>query len=287
LKNSLFKNMNVLNYFAFSKINLGLQVQNLREDGYHNINTVFYLINLSDEIIFKESDIIKIETIPDLGIHFEDNLIYKAGKIFLKTYNISGGFEAIVKKNIPSGGGLGGGSSDAATTVIALNRMYKTEAPYSILLEIVNKVGSDCAFFVSGSRMAKATSRGEKLKYLHAPLSCNIAIVNPGIHVSTPLAYKLLNRTNEAVEEIDFVSILEQYHNKPLNFRERITNDFEDVVFDLHPEIRNIKEKLYSIGADFALMSGSGSTVFGLFTRDIDILELQAEFPNYFCHISR
>ncbi len=130
------------------------------------------------------------------------------------------------------------------------------------------------------------SSQGEKIKYLHSPLKCNIAIVNPGIHVSTPLAYKLLNRTNETVEEIDFVSILEQYHDTPINFRGKITNDFEDVAFDMHSEIRLIKEKLYSIGADFALMSGSGSTVFGLFIRDIDILELQAEFPNYFCHIS-
>ena len=278
--------MNVLNYYAFSKINLGLQVLNRREDGYHNINTVFYLINLFDEISFSQSDIIKVETIPDLGISLEENLIYKAGKLFLKTFRISGGFEAVVKKNIPSGGGLGGGSSDAATTIIALNRLYNIDAVYANLHEIVIQVGSDCAFFLSGSRMAKATGRGEKIKYLHSPLKCNIAIVNPGIHVSTPLAYKLLNRTKEVPEEIDFVSIIEQHHDSPVNFRGKITNDFEDVAFEMHPEIRNIKEKLYSIGADFALMSGSGSTVFGLFTRDIDILELQAEFPNCFCHMS-
>lgn len=278
--------MNVLNYYAFSKINLGLQVLNLREDGYHNINTVFLLINLYDELNFRKSNEIIIETMPDLGIPVEQNLIYKAGSLFLKTFNISGGFHVVVNKKIPGGGGLGGGSSDAATTIIALNRMYNAGATYADLQNIVNKIGSDCAFFVSGIKIATAKGKGEIIKYLQAPISCNIAIVNPGISVSTPFAYKLLNRTDETIDEIDYASIISNNYNNPRNFRDIITNDFEEVVFDIHPEIRIIKDKLYSIGADFALMSGSGSSVFGLFTRDIELSELQAEFPNYFCHIA-
>lgn len=278
--------MNLLNYYAYSKINLGLQVLNLRNDGYHNINTVFYLLNLHDQIDFCESDRIEIETSPDLNIPLEENLIYKAGKTFFDSFRVNGGFKAMVKKNIPSGGGLGGGSSDAATTVIALNRMYGTAGAYSSLLHIVNQVGSDCAFFLSGARAAKGTGRGEILKLLPYDLVCKIAIVNPGIHVSTPQAYKLLNRTEGEIKEINFAAIYEKYHLKPSKFKDKITNDFEEPVFAMHPEIRKVKEKLYEIGADFALMSGSGSTVFGLFTSDIELHELKSEFPDYFCYIS-
>ncbi len=278
--------MNLIKYLAYSKINLGLQVLNLRDDGYHNINTVFYLINLYDEINFYKSDAIEIETLPDLNIPIEKNLIYKAGKAFFDSYKIRGGFKAVVSKNIPSGSGLGGGSSDAATTVIALNRMYGTDGAYSNLLEIANTVGSDCAFFLSEERMAKAYGRGEILEPLHYKISCRVAVINPGINISTPEAYKLLGRSNKKYEEIDFVPIIEKYHSKPSHFKGKITNDFEDVLFDMHPAIGNIKDKLYSIGAEFALMTGSGSTVFGLFTRDIDLNELQSEFPNYFCHLT-
>lgn len=278
--------MNLIKKLAYSKINLGLQVLNLRDDGYHNINTVFYLINLYDEIDFYKSDVIEIETSPDLNIPIEKNLVYKAGKAFLDSYKIRGGFKAAVSKNIPSGGGLGGGSSDAATTIIALNNMYGIDGAYSNLLEIANSVGSDCAFFLSGERMAKAYGRGEIIEPIHHNLNCNIAVINTGLNISTPEAYKLLLRSKNNYDEIDFVSIIEKYHSEPSHFKGKITNDFEDVVFDMHPSIGKIKDKLYEIGADFALMSGSGSTVFGLFTRDIELNELQSAFPKYFCFLS-
>ncbi len=278
--------MNLLNYFAYSKINLGLQVLNRRNDGYHNINTVFYLINLYDELEFSISDKIEIVTEPTLDIPIESNLIYKAGKLFLNSNNIEGGFRVVVKKKIPIGGGLGGGSSDAATTVTALNRMYNTGLSISNMLDIVEEIGSDCPFFLSGYRHSTGQGRGEILNTFNSSLICKIAVVNPGINVSTAQAYKLLGRSGEKCAEKNFADIIKAGSNNPKYFRDKITNDFEDVIFELHPEIAEIKSTVYELGADFALMSGSGSTVFGLFTGELTIDKLQSAFPDYFCHIS-
>ncbi|MBX3045239.1 MAG: 4-(cytidine 5'-diphospho)-2-C-methyl-D-erythritol kinase [Candidatus Kapabacteria bacterium] len=278
--------MNVLNYYAYSKINLGLQVLNLRKDGYHNINTVFYLINLYDELTFSKSDTIEIITEPELNIPIEENLIYKAGKLFLKEFHVKGGFRVDVKKNIPLGGGLGGGSSDATTTIIALNRLYDVAASYHNLQKVTNMIGSDCGFFLSGARLAKGWGRGENIKVIHAPILTNVAIVNPGLHISTPEAYSMLNRNSRYMVDIDYEKFIEEYHHEPSRFKDFLTNDFEDVIFEKYPEIKLIKERLYEMGADFALMSGSGSTVFGLFDTEIKINDLQKEFPDYFCYVS-
>lgn len=278
--------MNQHSYFAYSKINLGLQVLNLREDGYHNINTVFYLINLYDKIDFSLNDKIEIHTSPDSGIVLEENLIYKAAKLFFETTGVEGGVRVDLTKNIPIGAGLGGGSSDAVTTIIALNRLYKTGCTHNTMRDIANKIGSDCAFFLCGSKTAAGSGRGEILSWLQKRLDCSVAIVNPGIHISTPLAYKKLGRTAEKIEQISFSHIIANDKISISDYKDKIFNDFESVVFDMHPEIAKIKEELYKIGADFALMSGSGSTVFGLFTKAIELDELQAHFPKYFCHIT-
>jgi len=278
--------MNLLKYFAYSKINFGLQVLNKRLDGFHNINTVFYLINLYDEIEFSESDTIEIISEPEFNIPIEDNLIYKAGKLFLESNKISKGFKAVIKKKIPTGGGLGGGSSDAAFTLIALNRLFNTGLLYNELIFLASKIGSDCAFFIYGHRAALGKLKGEFLSSISFLLNYKIAIVNPGIHISTPLAYKLLNRDEKTIQEIDFKEIIKNYKNNPQYFRDKIFNDFEDVIFPLNPEIENIKNKLYAIGAEFALMSGSGSTVFGIFPNEFTYNELKSNFPDYFCFIS-
>jgi 4-diphosphocytidyl-2-C-methyl-D-erythritol kinase len=278
--------MNLLKYFAYSKINFGLQVLNKRLDGFHNINTVFYLINLYDEMEFSESDTIEIISKPEFNIPTEDNLIYKAGKLFLESNKIKKGFKVEVKKNIPSGGGLGGGSSDAAFTLIALNRLFDTGLSHNVLVHLASKIGSDCAFFINGHRSAIGKSRGELLTNISFLLNYKIAIVNPGIHISTPLAYKLLNRDEKPIQELDFKEILKNNQDNPIYFRDKIFNDFEDVIFPLNPEIENIKNKLYALGAEFALMSGSGSTVFGIFPEEFTYKELKSHFPDYFCFIS-
>lgn len=278
--------MNLLKYFAYSKINFGLQVLNRRIDGYHNINTVFYLINLFDEIEFSESETINIITIPEMNIPIEDNLVYKAGKLFLEENNIKSGFNAVLKKNIPAGSGLGGGSSNAAYTLIALNRLYNTQLSHFELTKLAAQIGSDCVFFLHGHRAALGKGRGEIITNINFLLNYKIAIVNPGINISTPVAYKMLNRDEKEIPEIDFRNLLKLHQNNPKSFRNIIINDFEDVLFEMHPEIKGVKNKLYDIGAEFALMSGSGSTVFGIFPEEFTNNELKKHFPDYFCFIS-
>jgi 4-diphosphocytidyl-2-C-methyl-D-erythritol kinase len=278
--------MKVLKYSTYSKINLGLQVLNLRSDGYHNINTVFLLIKLFDSLEISISDKIEIITSPELNIPLVENLIYKAGKIFLEKYNINSGFKVKIQKNIPTGGGLGGGSSNAVTTIIALNELFKLSVPISELMPLVSKIGSDCPFFLLNKRVAVGRGKGEILEGIDFEPNFKIALINPGIHISTPTAYKMLGRNSDEINEINFTDILLKYSNEPDKFKNLIINDFENVVFQLYPEIAEIKEKLYEIGADFALMSGSGSTVFGIFRNDIDLEFLQRLFPKYFCYIT-
>ncbi|GAB1371607.1 4-(cytidine 5'-diphospho)-2-C-methyl-D-erythritol kinase [Candidatus Kapaibacterium sp.] len=277
--------MNITKYFAYSKINLGLQVLNKRNDGYHNINTVFYRINLCDEMEFSMSEDIIIEADIPLEIPQKENLIYKAGKLVLDYKNIQTGFKVVVNKRIPVGAGLGGGSSDAATTIIALNDLYDMKLSPNEIIQLASIIGSDCAFFAAGCQSALGTGRGDIITPFDFILNNNIVLVNPGIHVSTPFAYKSLERGFEETSAYDFKQTLEKFNTSL--FKDYLINDFEPTIFKLYPEIADIKTKLYYLGADFALMSGSGSTVFALFPKLIETKELNKMFPNFFMYNSK
>jgi len=276
-----------------AKINLGLQVLNKRIDGFHNINTIFSRISLCDEIIFEENETIIIDIISDdnenksneiLKIPLEQNLIYKAATKLQQRTKTNKGVKITLKKSIPMGGGLGGGSSNAAATLFALTKLWDIVPSTKDILIIAQTLGSDVPYFLQEG-MAVAGSRGEKLNYFKIKLPYQILIVNPNIHISTPWAYSELNRDEKLIKAVNYKNIIFRALDNTSLFKEYIKNDFEKIVFNKYPAIKEIKRDLYKLGADFALMSGSGSTVFALFNSPEKINLAKKEFDHYQTHI--
>lgn len=269
---------------SYAKINFGLQVLNKRADNFHNINSLFARISLKDLIYIEESEKNEIRFTNDINIPLEDNLVYKVIVAFKKKFNIADNFKITINKRIPIGGGLGGGSSNAAAILDSLAKMYKVEDDYKSLSIIAQKIGSDVPFFLK-SGIAIGQSRGELLKYFRAIFPYKILIVNPNINISTPEAYKSLNRNGEMSKVLDFQNLFYRGLDNPVIWREFIINDFEKVIFNIHPELSEIKTKLYDSGAVFALMSGSGSTMFGIYKNTEDAKKAEVNFSNYFTSI--
>jgi 4-diphosphocytidyl-2-C-methyl-D-erythritol kinase len=268
---------------ACAKINLGLQVLNKRKDGFHNINTVFYKIKLYDYLEFKLSEKFNIINVNHSNLQINENLIYKAYQILKKDFTIAP-LDVIFKKNIPIGAGLGGGSSDSAETLKAITEFFDLKINSEKLNEYGLALGSDVPFFLNEGP-AQAFGRGEKLIYFDFKLPYHLLLINPGIHISTPWAYKSLNRTENEIEIKDFKSYLLNIKTDIKLLRENIINDFESFVFEQYPEIKQIKEMLYENGSIFALMSGSGSSVFGLFEDYNNLLNCADKLKKYFIYI--
>lgn len=267
---------------AIAKINLGLEVLNKRADNYHNLNTVFYsLHNLYDEIIFERNDDEKVNiqsNIPELD--GKDNLIYTAIRKIERKVKKKIGLNIILTKNIPMGAGLGGGSSDAACTINAVDQIYELGLSYNEKLILAQAVGSDVPFFLQGGA-AIGRSRGETLTFFDYQIPLQIVVVSPNIHVSTPEAYAALDRGSKPKRQVNFKQILDKSKDNPSLMKSMLYNDFEKPIFALHPEIKQIKQTLYSQGAVFSLMSGSGSSVFGMFEEGYDVSKLHDIFPQY------
>lgn len=246
-----------------AKINLGLNVTGKRSDGFHNLETVFYPLLLEDEIEFEKSDQYHIESNSETMNSLKSNLIDKTVNILKENRGMQLNVKIIVDKKIPIGAGLGGGSSNSAVTLKTLNAFYNLNLSTVTLNEIALKLGSDVPFFLNPVP-SFATSRGEKLTTLKFSISYPILLVNPGIHISTKWAFEKIKpkTAGEVLRKI--------FSNTKLDLnelKENVTNDFEPVVFREYPEIEEIKVKLYELGAKFALMTGTGSTVFGIFSN--------------------
>jgi 4-diphosphocytidyl-2-C-methyl-D-erythritol kinase len=276
---------------AYAKINIGLEVLRKREDGYHDINSLFTRVSLHDTIVVSNSDFMECVTIPSLGIPQEENLAYKAGMALKNTFGINQNAKITIHKHIPNGAGLGGGSSDCASVLKALCKLWQIDldSPQTIiqLHEIASKLGSDVPFFL-GKGSAIAESRGESLYYFPIEIPYKVVLVFPDIHISTPWAYKQLNVHTEGKRGRAFRDILLMGLLNPIHLRDYCVNDFERVVFEEHPTIKGIKEQLYQVSADFALMSGSGSTVFGFFKDEEKALNACLHFPSmrtYLCDV--
>jgi len=261
-----------------AKINIGLNIVARREDGFHNIETIFYPVKGLCDILEVVSNndqkepLIFTQTGLTLNEPDENNLCVKAYHL-LKSYAELPPVIIHLHKQIPFGAGLGGGSSDGAHTLVALNKLSDNPLPQEKLLEIALKLGSDCPFFIYNSP-CYAKGRGEILNPLDLNLSgLHILLVNPGLHINTGKAYSLSN-PKPSIHKLP-----KEISKEPLLWKDLISNDFEKVVFDLYPEIGLIKNELYKMEAIYSAMSGSGSTVFGIFKEkpNYDVL-----FTDYF-----
>lgn len=276
--------MNKLTLNAPAKINLGLNIVSKRSDGFHNLETFFYPIyDLHDKIIFEKSNNFIFDTDNSSLLRDPNNLISKAHTIIEEFTNKKLPIKITLIKNIPIGAGLGGGSSDAAATLIGLNEFFNLEIGLLKLNELALKLGSDVPFFIK-SKPAIGFSRGEILKQVSSLINFPILIVNPGIHISTKDAFRNItpNESNfnykyfEETEEIDY------------NFlRSELQNSFEISVFQKYPAIQKTKRVMNDSGALFSLMSGTGSTVYGIFKSLQDAKYVSDLLPNdYFKFIS-
>jgi 4-diphosphocytidyl-2-C-methyl-D-erythritol kinase len=267
--------------FPNCKINLGLHIIGKRPDGYHNLQTVFYPLPLTDILeIIPQHQQDRSSSFPfsisgiDVQGHAGSNLCVRAYKLLKKDFPELPKIRMHLHKVIPAGAGLGGGSSDAAYTLQLLNKMFHLDISRDKLLAYANELGSDCPFFII-NKPCYATSRGEILEELNINLEgYQVVIVNPGIHIDTGLAFMNITPTEpeHSIREI----IL-----RPIErWKDELCNDFEKPIFHQYPGIVDIKDELYSHGAVYASMSGSGSTVFGIFKKG---KEISLSFPtNYF-----
>ena len=252
---------------SFAKINLFLRILGKRDDGFHELCTVFQTVSLYDTIHFAESETLELSC-DDRNVPTDDrNLIIKAAKALLDVGGVDKGAHIHLEKRIPSPGGLGGGSSNAAIALIGLQKLWKIDLKVSDLHEIATKLGSDVPFFLNGGT-AIGLGRGEMIAPLDDVTEDYLLVVTPDVHVSTRDAFERLNAptlTKEARERILRLCRLEA---EPLDLHHSVLiNDFEASVFDAHPEIRRVKETLLELGAVNAAMSGSGASVFAIFDK--------------------
>lgn len=278
--------------YPCAKVNLGLYIVERRADGYHNLETVFYPIPLCDELSVEvdekhdnlaedvhadgrntEMDRMELSGIPVAG-DVSDNLVMKVVRMLRQEFNIPP-LHIKLRKNIPSGAGLGGGSSDAAFMMRLLRDMFALKLSDSDMEERVGKLGADCAFFIKCQ-----STMAEGIGNIFSPINLSLkgmhlVLVKPDDFVSTKEAYSMVK---PARPEYD---IRETVEGDIKFWKERLLNDFEHSVLPIHPNIQNIKEKLYRLGARYAVMSGSGSSVFGLFDHNIN--KVEQHFDGCFC----
>ncbi len=248
--------------FPNCKINLGLSILAKRADGYHELETVFYPIALHDSLEILPADTL---TLNQSGISVPgdpaQNLCLKAFHLLKKDFPQLPNVQMHLHKNIPMGAGLGGGSSDGTTAMMILNKQFSLGLNDAQLIHYASQLGSDCPFFVY-NKACHATGRGEILTPIQLDLSdYQFLLVHPGIHISTAWAFQQLtpHKKIETIESIIATPINEWKNN--------LVNDFEIPVFKAEPILALIKEQLYELGALYASMSGSGSSLFGIFPK--------------------
>ncbi len=269
--------------FPHAKINIGLQVTERRPDGYHNLDTVFYPIPIQDalEVIVAEGadydcrlHISGIEIAGDP----DTNLVVRAYRLLAADYTLPS-VDIYLHKHIPTGAGLGGGSADASFMLRLLNEMFALGISTDKLEAYAAQLGADCPFFITG-RPVYATGIGNEFHSIDLDLSgWHLVVVKPDVFVSTKEAYSMVRPAKPEVT-------LDQKIALPLDeWKESISNDFEEGIFALHPELNDIKAKLYALGARYAAMSGSGSALFGLFEQPL--ADVEEHFPGCFCEQQR
>lgn len=265
--------------FPNAKINIGLNIIEKRDDGYHNLQSVFYPVGLCDalEVVENAEEGAERFIFTSSGIEIPgdatDNLCYFAYHLVSQDYPLPN-VKVHLHKHIPIGAGLGGGSSDAAFFIKLLNDKFELGISWGEMHNYARQLGSDCSFFVS-NKPSFAEGRGDEYESMKLDLSkYYVVLVYPKIHINTGKAY------SGVIPKVPNRSLENDMLNLPIDkWKEFVHNDFEDSIFPQYPEIKNIKEKLYSIGAIYSAMSGSGSTVFGIFEKKTN---LKSEFGECF-----
>lgn len=264
-----------------AKINIGLNVVEKRPDGYHNLETVFYPIPLQDALEVKplqtqipESGYTLKVTGTVLGGTPDDNLIIRAYKMLRDDFRLPPA-SFYIYKHIPTGAGLGGGSADAAFTLRALNEQFKLGMDVATMEKYAARLGADCAFFIE-NKPVYATGIGNIFEPINLSLAGKVLVlVKPDVFVSTKDAY---SQVTPKPSEQSLTELLRQ----PIEtWKDTVVNDFEKSVFMKYPEVACIKDKLYDLGAVYASMSGSGSSVYGIFNEPIE--NIDEKFAGYFC----
>lgn len=261
--------------FPHIKINLGLSIIGKRSDGFHNLESIFYPVQYFDCIEIHKSDRFQIKyqglQIPG---NADDNLCQKAYKLMLERYDIPC-VELTLLKHIPMGAGLGGGSSNGAFTISAINSLFNLGLGKSELEALALELGSDCPYFItSGAKYVQG--RGEILEDIPLNLKgIHITMVMPGIHITTGQAFAYIKPQPTDIPLTDIITV-------PINnWISILRNDFEDFAFSNFPELQTIKQELYNSGADYCQMSGSGSTIFALSAIKLNINKSLNKYPTW------
>jgi 4-diphosphocytidyl-2-C-methyl-D-erythritol kinase len=252
---------------AFAKINLGLRVLGRRPDGYHEIRTLFQTITLQDDLTFEATADGRLELIctdPSIPTD-ESNLVLRAASLLRERYGVTGGARVRLEKRVPAGGGLGGGSSDAAATLLALSHLWNLKTDARELSDLGARLGADVPFFLAGGT-ALGTGTGTDITPLGDAPKMHLLVVTPDVRVSTAEAYGALGA--HALTKDDALvnlSVSRAAADFPDSLCDVWSNDFEPVVARLRPEIGRARDALTGAGAMRASLSGSGSSVYGVF----------------------
>jgi 4-diphosphocytidyl-2-C-methyl-D-erythritol kinase len=248
--------------FPNCKINLGLNVTSKRPDGYHNLETVFYPILLRDALEIIQSTEFSFDVTGfKVEGNIEDNLCFKAYQLLKQDFPELPSLKVHLHKAIPMGAGLGGGSSNGACMLSMINDKFRLGLSENSLIDYALQLGSDCPFFII-NKPCFATSRGEVLEPVNLNLSAyKIVIVNPRIHVSTKDAFSKLSPQTPVTSIKDIIQ-------QPIEaWKDALKNNFEATIFELYPLIKEIKDEMYARGAVYSSMTGTGSTVYGIFPK--------------------
>lgn len=263
--------------FPNCKINLGLRILRRREDGYHELETVFYPLPVKDVLETIRSEELTFTT-TGLAIPGEasTNLCLKAYQLLKKDFEQLPPLSIHLHKNIPIGAGLGGGSADGAFMLLLLDRQFRLGLSSEKLMSYAAQLGSDCPFFIL-NKPCLAEGRGEKLEPIELDLSrYRLALVDPGVHIGTAWAFSQCTPAENGRSLRDIIA-------QPVEtWTGQLVNDFEAPVFRAHPALQTIKEKLYQAGAIYASMTGSGSSFFGIFAKEnLPSAVLTADLPGF------
>jgi 4-diphosphocytidyl-2-C-methyl-D-erythritol kinase len=242
---------------AFAKINLDLRVLGKRADGYHEVRTILQTMDWSDEISIEPAG--KFEFMAHGVSAGEDNLVVKAVRAFERLTGESVRARIELTKHVPMGAGLGGGSADAAVTLLGLQKFCGRQIPEPELFEALGRLGSDVPFFAVGGR-ALGTGRGNEITAMADEVGYGLLVVHPGVSISTPEAYSWLTVSDKPSSIRGFCAQSDSDRGE-----DEPRNDFESVVFARHPLLSEIKSEILKAGAERAALSGSGSAIFGIF----------------------